>query len=68
MGHSGGEEVAPSQLFTYLPEGDIFVEKDSELDLVEQSINPSRLCMEQEVRLDVTGSWLVVEGAAQPGA
>ena len=57
-----------SQLFTYLLGGDIFVERDSELDLVEQSISPTRVCMEQEVRLDVTASWLAVEGAAQPGA
>jgi len=68
LGHGGGEEVAASQLYSYLPEGDIFVERDSEIDLVEQSISPTRVCMEQEVRLDVTASWLAVEGAAQPGA
>ena len=67
VGQGGGEEVAPSQLFTYLSEGDIFVDRDSELDLVEQSISPTRMCMEQEVRLDVSASWLAVEGAAQPG-
>ena len=68
LGQGGGEEVATSQLYTYLPEGDIFVERDSEVDLVEQSISPNRVCTEQEVRLDVTASWLAVEGAAQPGA
>ena len=44
------------------------MERDSELNLVEQSIPPSRVCMDQEVRLDVSASWLTVEGAAQPGA
>jgi len=68
VGQCGGEEVATSQLFTYLPEGDIFVDRDVEVDLVEQSTSPAGMYMEQEVRLDVTASWLSVEGAAQPGA
>ena len=50
------EEVATSQLFTYLTEGDICEERDSELNLVEQSIFPSRVCMHQEVRLEVSAS------------
>jgi len=67
LGQGGGQEVAASQLYTYLSEADVFVERDSELDLVEQSIS-SRICVEEEVRLDVGASWLAVEGAAQPGA
>jgi len=67
LGQGGGQEVAASQLYTYLSEADVFVERDSELDLVEQSIS-SNICVEEEVRLDVGASWLAVEGAAQPGA
>jgi len=68
VGQCGGEEVATSQLFTYMPEGDIFVDRDVEIDLVENSTSPTNVYMEQEVRLDVTASWLSVEGAAQAGA
>jgi len=68
MGHSGGEEVATSQLFAYVPENEIFVDRDREVDLVELSLMPTQQNIEQEVRLEVTANWLHVEGAPQSGA
>ena len=65
LGQGGGLEVSTTQAFTYLPEGDIFVEREGEVDLVEESLGPGWLGEEQ--RMEVATSWLAVEGAVTPG-
>ena len=66
LGQGGGGEVSPGQLFHYLPEGELFVERDSEVDLVEDALGPGWQGAPPPA-LEVTASWLAVEGAALPG-
>ena len=69
LGQGGCQEVAVSQLYTSLPDLDLFVDSDRELDLVELSGAgaEAKPVLESETRLAVSASWLHVEGAGEPG-
>ena len=62
VGQGGGREVAVSQLYTHIPELDMFVDTDTELDMVDTSLADTKPMVDQETRLNVTASWLHVEG------
>lgn len=62
LGYCGGKEVSTSILYQYIPESEIFVARDWELDLVELSQEDS-VNSSGEMELDITASWLAVEGS-----
>ena len=68
LGQGGGTEVAASQCFQHLPDGDIFVDREVEVQLVEESLGTgSSASLNEEQKLEVNASWLAVEGAVTPG-
>jgi hypothetical protein len=71
LGQGGGalEGVAhPAELFNYLPEAELFVEREGEVELVERALAGEGWLAGGRSRLQVTASWLAVEGAVAPGA
>ena len=67
LGQGGGTEVAASQCFHHLPDGDIFVEREVEVQLVEEALGTGSASLNEEQKLEVNASWLAVEGAVTPG-
>ena len=65
LGQGGCQEVSVSQLYTNIPELDLFVDTDRDLDVVEASVGDVKPVMEQETRLSVSASWLHVEGGGE---
>ena len=64
LGQGGGGEVSSGQVFQHLPEGELFIERDGEVDLGEATMLPWH---GEELKLEVSPSWLAVEGAPPPG-
>ena len=67
LGQGCGTEVAASQCFQHLPEGDIFVDREVEVQLVEEALGTGSASLNEEQKLEVNASWLAVEGAVTPG-
>ena len=66
VGEGGSQEVSVSQLYKFVPECDLFVEADHEVDLVGDLSQDSKPTTEEEPRLSITASWLHVEGGDSP--
>ena len=62
LGQGGTKEVSVSQLYTPVPELDLFVDVDTDIDLVDSSVTDTKPLLEQEIKLSVSASWLHVEG------
>ena len=67
LGQGGGKEVSASQCFQHLPEGDIFVDRETEVQLVDEALSSGSNNQSEDQKLEVTASWLAVEGAVTPG-
>ena len=66
VGEGGDQEVSVSQLYKFVPEVDLFVEADQEVDLVGDLSLDTKPTTEQEPKLSITASWLYVEGETIP--
>ena len=66
VGEGGDQEVSVSQLYKFVPEVDLFVEADQEVDLIGDLSLDTKPTTEQEPKLSITASWLYVEGGDNP--
>ena len=66
VGQACGQEVSVSQLYNFVPEAEVFVDADTEVDLVGNIKTEQKPVTEEEPRLTITASWLHVEGGDSP--
>jgi len=65
LGQGGCQEVSVSQLYTTVPELDLFVDTDRDVDVVLSAVGDIKPAVEQETRLSMSASWLHVEGSGE---